>query len=197
MLNSFKDARKYFLLTQKLKPNCPSIAKHLQELAISERKYKAQENVLYKKMFSCDLRDDCAGASKGNMFRSASKPTTESTTMDQGVIITESDQLADFNENRLKKAVNNMKINDNVEAEHVLEPLSRIPKNLKPEFVDIVLNELDCLVNSKVAEAHFPSNLCADEILFISLTAENYDCHIEFVHRNNSRYPKVVKNSSA
>ena len=51
LLNGFEEARKYFRLTQEIKPNCPAVATHLAKLALDESKYKAQEKFMCQKMF--------------------------------------------------------------------------------------------------------------------------------------------------
>ena len=72
----------------------------------------------------------------------------------------------------------------------------RIARNLKSEFIDIVLNELDRLVSSSkpVKSISFPPNLSFDELAFLASTAKDYDCRLEFVHKGNMQFPKVIKN---
>ncbi|KAF2360056.1 hypothetical protein FHG87_009193, partial [Trinorchestia longiramus] len=80
----------------------------------------------------------------------------------------------------------------NSDSENVLE---QYPKNLKPEFIDIVLNELDRLTCSSKPpkEIVFPAHLSVEELAFLASTAADRSCQLQFIHKGPVKYPKVVR----
>lgn len=169
---------------------------------------------MYKKMFAQDTSRGTAAtftedsenratpAAAGN--KAAVKERKECdprhTTVDQGVIIAELDPSGKTTECNLHKVLDRCSINHDIEEENLKpteyeQEVAKLPQNLKSEFVDIVLAELGRLVGTggRVKEVMFPSNLCVDELAFLAVTASDHGCHLEFVHRGNVRYPKVVR----
>uniref|UniRef100_A0A2P2I7B5 peptidylprolyl isomerase n=2 Tax=Hirondellea gigas TaxID=1518452 RepID=A0A2P2I7B5_9CRUS len=256
LLNSFGDARKYFLQTQKLKPNCPAVAKHLQELTISERKYRAQERFMCKKMFAAgdaSLAADAGSRSGVNASAAVThvpdamdttvnretakvkvpksngllnddvKTKERRMTVDSGVVISEIDfvdeqeqvwkeidgqenlmqvvetGLSECNINEVQSSTEDQEMWFNGKRNSISvkknAELNKLPGNLKMEFIDIVLRELDKLVGptSTRKEVLFPCNLSTDEVAFLSSTASDYGCYLDFVQQGSFRYPKVVK----
>ena len=139
---------------------------------------------------------DAPGVS-GDPVRHSHVEDKSLTTIDKGVIITEltepeADNLnGKFSKDLLVDKLDKLHLNNECDA---ADNLTKLPANLKNEFIDIVLAELDRLSTSaRIKEVLFPSNLCMDELAFLASTASEYGCRLEFIHRGNVRYPKVIK----
>lgn len=171
MLNNFADARRYFLQTQKLKPNCPSIAEHLQKLTVAEKKYAAQEKFMIKRMFGL------SNEKKGSNADAEKHVTSDVTDLDS------IEELQGVPEGEV--------------CGQIAKPESSnaCSKTIKPEIVDIILSELERLTTSDppLKSVVFPSNLSADELTFLGVTAADHGCELHFVERGVERLPKVVR----
>ena len=206
-LNDFSDARKFFLIVQKLKPNTPGVAKYLTEVSVNERKYKAQEKLIYKRMF--ENLDDNKGASAVHATESENQGLKlgRRTTIDEGIIIAEldDDETSDLKSKKdIDKMFDRLNVGDN-KFRHIngtnatdvsaggSEPIHSFVSQLKPVFIDTVLNKLDSLKSGKMPSVLFPCNLSTAEIAFLDSTAADYNFQVEFVHKGNVKYPKVVK----
>jgi hypothetical protein len=69
------------------------------------------------------------------------------------------------------------------------------PANIKPEFIDIVLNELSRLTCGlkPPQEIVFPANLCSDELAFLACMAADRGCRLDIARRGAVRCLKVVR----
>ena len=189
MLNSYEPAKKYLLLAQQLKPNCPGLDKKLQELAIKEKNYRSLERDMIKKMFavtSNHVDGDASSNVGGNgSFHQTRMNGSRKVTIDGGVTITEID------DNDVGAAGNDAvdTIENTSESSIDLNFMSRI----KPDYIRIIDRELEKLATSSSKQVLFPSNLSVDEITYIAASVSRYNCKLEFLHKGTAKHPKVVK----
>ena len=170
-LDSFADARKFLLLAQNLKPNCPDVAKELIKIAATEKQNQKREKVLCQKMCSA------MSLEPENKEKNDSGARKRAVTVQGGVTITEVDD-----DDGVRGPIKQKSEEEEVKAK------------LKPKFIDLVMSEMNRLANSqKMKQIVFPSNLSLPEISFIDSAASTYNFKMEFTHKGNVRYPKVVK----